>query len=157
MRISENDLTDARQSWGDGLIKISQIFESSGIDDAKSFASSLTDNLYGFDLGPILFKPTLSGGPKTFRQDKEGTLSYFVGQNPKYPKDTGFGLKYWRDVRFDTSSTFIEDTVAMWMGWVSFEDKDGKVTKVDKSWGYKKDSKGNLKIILHHSSLPYQD
>ena len=78
MQISENDLADARQSWGDGLIKISQIFESSGIDEAKSFASSLTDNLYGFDFGPILFKPTLSGGPKTFRQDKEGTLSYFT-------------------------------------------------------------------------------
>ena len=99
----------------------------------------------------------LSGGAQTFRQDKEGTLSYFVGQNPKYPKDTGFGLKYWRDVRFDTSNIFIENTVAMWMGWVSFEDKDGNITKVDKSWGYKKDSKGNLKIILHHSSLPYKD
>ena len=54
MQISENDLADARQSWGDGLIKISQIFESSCIDEGKSFASSLTDNLYGFDFGPIL-------------------------------------------------------------------------------------------------------
>ena len=36
MRISENDLADARQSWGDGLIKISQIFESSGIDEASN-------------------------------------------------------------------------------------------------------------------------
>ncbi len=71
MQILENDLADARQSWGDGLIKISQIFERSGINEAKSFASSLTDNLYGFDLGPILFKPTLSGGLKTFRQDKD--------------------------------------------------------------------------------------
>ena len=137
MQISENDLADARQSWGDGLIKISQIFESSGIDEAKSFASSLTDNLYGFDFGPILFKPTLSGGAQTFRKDKEGTLSYFVGQNPKYPKDTGFGLKYWRDVRFDTNKSFSEELSnifievylsllhTMWMGWVSFEDQSG--------------------------------
>ena len=92
MRISENDLADARQSWGDGLIKISQIFESSGIDEAKSFASSLTDNLYGFDLGPILFKPTLSGGPKTFRKDKEVTLSYFVGQTQSTQKILGLAL-----------------------------------------------------------------
>jgi len=27
---------------------------------------------------------------------------------------------------------------------------------VDKSWGYKKNKNGILKIILHHSSLPYQ-
>ena len=35
-------------------------------------------------------------------------------------------------------------------------DKDGNVTKVDKSWGYKKDAEGTLRIVLHHSSLPYQ-
>ena len=27
----------------------------------------------------------------------------------------------------------------MWMGWVTFTDKHGDITKVDKSWGYKKD------------------
>ena len=30
------------------------------------------------------------------------------------------------------------------------------VTKVDKSWGYKKTKNGSLKIVLHHSSLPYE-
>ena len=43
----------------------------------------------------------------------------------------------------------------MWMGWVLLTDKDGQVTKVDKSWGYKKDDSGVLRIVLHHSSLPY--
>jgi hypothetical protein len=43
----------------------------------------------------------------------------------------------------------------MWMGWVTFIDKNEQVTQVDKSWGYKLDDKGNLRIILHHSSLPY--
>ena len=35
-------------------------------------------------------------------------------------------------------------------------DRDGQVTKVDKSWGYKLDDVGNLRIVLHHSSLPYE-
>jgi hypothetical protein len=26
---------------------------------------------------------------------------------------------------------------------------------VDKTWGYQKDDEGNVRIILHHSSLPY--
>jgi hypothetical protein len=35
-------------------------------------------------------------------------------------------------------------------------DKNGGVTIVDKSWGYKKDANGVMRIILHHSSLPYR-
>jgi hypothetical protein len=34
-------------------------------------------------------------------------------------------------------------------------DKDGKVTTVDKSWTFKKDDTGTVRIVLHHSSLPY--
>ena len=39
---------------------------------------------------------------------------------------------------------------------ITLIDKDGQVTKVDKSWGYKLDGNGNLRIVLHHSSLPYE-
>ena len=119
MPISEKDVSEARQAWGEALIEISKIFEADGIKKAHSLASKLLDDLYGFDLGSVLFKPTLSGGKKTFRNDKEGTLSYFVGHNPKFPNDSGFGLKYWREVQFDTANIFIEETVAMWMGWVT--------------------------------------
>lgn len=104
----------------------------------------------------MLFKPTLSGGEKTFRPTRDGALSYFVANNPSYPDDTGFGLKGWRKVEAKTSASFIDGDVAMWMGHVSFTNKDGEVTKVDKSFGYKKDEEGVLRIVLHHSSLPYQ-
>ena len=117
--------------------------------------SGLLDSLYGFEFGPILFKPTLSGGTQTFRSDRKGTLSYFIGHDPEFPRDTGFGLKSWRDVRFETSSTFIEGDVAMWMGWVTFTDRSGDVVKVDKSFGYRRAADGSLKLVLHHSSLPY--
>jgi hypothetical protein len=42
------------------------------------------------------------------------------------------------------------------MGKVHFTDKAGKITTVDKTWGYVKDDAGNLRINLHHSSLEYQ-
>ena len=156
MPISEKDLFDARTAWGNGLIEISKIFETEGIEMATSVASEMIDNLYGYDLGQVLFKPTLSGGSQTFRPTKEGALSYYTGQNSVYPNDIGFGVKSWREFNSNTSAIFIDDTVAMWMGSVTLIDKDGQVTKVDKSWGYKLDGNGNLRIVLHHSSLPYE-
>ena len=156
MPVQEKDLSNARIAWGDSLIKISKTFETKGIEEATSVANNMIDKLYFYDFGEVLFKPTLSGGSQTFRPTKEGALSYFVGHNSSYPNDNGVGIKFWREVSSETSATFIDDTVAMWMGWVTFIDRDGQVTKVDKSWGYKLDDNGNLRITLHHSSLPYE-
>lgn len=155
MEILEKDVFFAIDAWGSGIIEISKTYELSGFEQARDVADYMLDKLYGFHLGPVLFKPTLSGGHQTFRQTKEGALSYFVGHNSDFPRDTGFGIKYWREVKPETAGLFIDGSVAMWMGWVTFLDKNNNVTKVDKSWGYKCDKDGKLKIILHHSSLPY--
>ena len=85
MNINEIEISEARQAWGKGLINISTIYDNEGIDKATSLASQTLDDLYGFEFGPILFKPTLSVGNQTFRKDKDGTLSYFIGHNSKYP------------------------------------------------------------------------
>ncbi|MDJ0941752.1 MAG: phosphoribosyl-AMP cyclohydrolase [Woeseiaceae bacterium] len=156
MAITEQELVDARKVWGDALVAVSKAFEEGGIDAATDVANGALDAAYGYNLGPVLFKPTLASGEKTFRPTREGALAYFVGHSDDYPLDGGFGIKGWRNVESETSASFIEGDVAMWMGWVTFTDKDGNVVKVDKSWGYKKDDDGNLRIVLHHSSLPYQ-
>ena len=155
MTITETDLAKARTAWGDGLIAISKAYDESGIEGARAIAGDLLDALYGFEFGTVLFKPTLSGGAQTFRTDRTGTLSYFIGDNSDFPQDTGFALKSWREVVSETSSFFIEGDVAMWMGWVTFTSKDGDVVKVDKSFGYRRAEDGSLKLVLHHSSLPY--
>ena len=41
------------------------------------------------------------------------------------------------------------------MGNYFFTDNNGDKTKVEYSLVYKKNDKGDLKIILHHSSLPF--
>ena len=155
MPILEKDISDAVSAQGDGLLEISNAYENRGIENATLVAEDMLDRLYGFNLGPVLFKPTLSGGSQTFRLTRAGALSYFVGQNPVYPQDSGFGIKFWRKVIAESSAVFIDETVAMWMGWVTFIDKSEQITKVDKSWGYKLDKQGKLRIVLHHSSLPY--
>ena len=154
--ITEQELAEARKIWGDALVTISKAYDESGIEAATDAANAALDGAYGYNLGDVLFKPTLASGDQTFRPTREGALSYFVGHNDKYPLDGGFGLKGWREVRSESSASFIQGDVAMWMGWVIFTDKDGGVVKVDKSWGYKKDENGTLRIVLHHSSLPYE-
>ena len=153
--ITEQELTEARQIWGDALVAISKAFDTDGIESATAVANGAIDAAYGYNLGPVLFKPTMASGEQTFRPTREGALAYFVGHDSSYPLDGGFGIKGWRTVVSETAATFIDGDVAMWMGWVTFTDKDGNVTKVDKSCGYKKDEEGTLRIILHHSSLPY--
>jgi hypothetical protein len=41
------------------------------------------------------------------------------------------------------------------MGKVHFTNSAGDVTTVDKTWGFVKDDAGDLRIVLHHSSLEY--
>lgn len=43
------------------------------------------------------------------------------------------------------------------MGNVSITDKDGKTTTVDKTWKFLKDDTGRLRIVVHHSSLPFSN
>ena len=157
MTIVQHDILKALNDWGESLISISRAYEDDGLASAREIAEQTLDRLYGFELGPVLFKPTLSGGPQTFRLTKIGALSYFVGNDPEYPNDSGFGIKFWRSVKPETSATFIQNDVAMWMGWVSFIDKNNSVVKVDKTFGYAKDKNGILKIVLHHSSLPFEE
>ncbi len=154
--ISEAELAKARKDWGDALLKISKAFDEDGIESARLVAKGVLDTLYGYGLGSVLFKPTLASGEKTFRTTHKGALSYFVGHDPEYPLDGGFGIKGWVSMTSKTAASFVEGNVGMWMGWISLTDKNGDVTTVDKSFGYKRDDEGNLRIVHHHSSLPYQ-
>ena len=154
--INDKDLNEARNAWGNSIILISKTYDEKGIKEATVIAKKVLQDLYAFELGPILFKPTLSTGEQTFRSNLEGALSYFVGNNSKYPMDNGFGIMSWHKINFKTSETFIENDIAIWMGSVTLTKKHGDILKVDKSLVYKKLPNGYLKIILHHSSLPYK-
>ena len=156
MTITTEDIAKALQAWGAGKVAISKAFEDGGIDAARDTASAHLDRVYGYNLGPVLFKPTMASGDQTFRTTKPGALAYFCGHSDEYPLDGGFAIMGWRSMETVTAAEFIEGDVAMWMGWVMLTDKDGNVTKVDKTFGYKKDADGVMRIVLHHSSLPYQ-
>lgn len=156
MPITEDDLLAARITWGNEKIAISKAFAEGGIDAARAAALAHLDQNYGYAMGPVLFKPTMASGEQTFRPTKAGALAYFCGHSDEYPLDAGFAIRGWQSMDSVTSASFIDGDVAMWMGWVSLTDAEGQVTTVDKSFGYKRDTDGRLRIVLHHSSLPYQ-
>lgn len=154
--ISHQEVLDAQQAWGDALINISQTYEKQGLEAAKTLAQQVLDQAYGYQQGAVLFKPTLATGDKTFRTDSAGALSYFVGTDSNYPLDTGFALKDWQQYSFNNAAIYINGDVALTMGHVKVTNSKGQETVVDKSWAFKKDQQGQLRIVLHHSSLPYQ-
>jgi len=153
--ITDAEILAAQQAWGDALIKLSKTYEDEGYDAAKALAEAVIDSAYGYKYGPVLFKPTLAGGKQTFRPTRKGALAYFVGGDPAYPKDTGFGIKGWRKVQFVNSAIWAQGNIGMAQGNVHFTNKDGSITTVDKTFGYFKAPDGSVVIILHHSSLPY--
>jgi hypothetical protein len=155
LNITEDEVLAAQKGWGDALVAISITHEQSGQAAAKALAGKIIDEAYGYQFGAVLFKPTLTTDPQTFRTTRQGALAYFVGGDPVYPNDKGFALSGWRKVEIRNAAIIISGIVATTMGKVLMTDKDGKVTTVDKTWQFIKDGQGNLRIIVHHSSLPY--
>lgn len=156
--ITYDEVNAAQKAWCDALVKIGQLKESGG--DYKGFAEQVLTDAYNYDQGKVFFKPTLAYGDQTFRNDKKGALSYFVGGDPDYPNDKGFALAPWVKARYDNAGENNEGiqiygSVAITMGNVWVTGKDGKEVMVDKTWVFRKGKDGKLRIIVHKSSLPF--
>jgi hypothetical protein len=153
--ISEAEVQSAQAAWCSALVNISSTHQSQGQAAARALAEQVIDAAYGYQRGAVLFKPTLTTNPQTFRTTRAGALSYFVGGDAEFPNDTGFALKGWTGCEPATVAVFITGNSAMTLGKVHFTDKHGNRTSVDKTWGYVKDDNGDLRIVLHHSSLEF--
>ena len=156
--ITYDEVNAAQQAWCDALVKIGKIKEEGG--DYKAFAAQVLSEAYNYDYGKVFFKPTLAYGDQTFRNDKKGALSYFVGGDADYPNDKGFAITPWVKARFDNAGEKnqgiqIYGSVAITMGNVWVTDKNGKEIMVDKTWVFQKGKDGKLRIIVHKSSLPF--
>ncbi len=153
--ITQAEVEAAHTAWCGALVAIATENDTKGQPAAKELAKKVLDSAYGYGMGPVLFKPTLTVAPQTFRTTYDGALAYFVGGDKAYPNDTGFALKGWRKCETSNNTILITGNSAMSMGNVTMWDAKGNVTKVDKTWGYVRGADGQLKIVLHHSSLPY--
>ena len=151
--ISEREVVEAQKLWGDGIVRIGKVFSDKG--DYSKEAADFIQDMYGYDLSSVLFKPTLASDDQ-FRSSFDAALSYFVAGNEAYPEDKGFAIKPYTKVTFDNTGIINNSCrMAIAMGNYYFTATDGSETKVEYTFAYVKDKTGKLRIVTHQSSLPY--
>jgi hypothetical protein len=137
--ILKEEILKAQERWGQGIVQI-------GKDELA--ASLFVNTMYSKD---ALFKPTMAK-ELPFRLEVDQAVSYFVGGSVK--EDKGFAKKPWIAVRFENAKINLFSDYAIAMGHYYFSDVNNEETRVEYSFSYLKDQQGNIKISLHHSSLP---
>ena len=142
----------AQDAWGAGIVRIAAAHTAG--EDFEKAAVDHIETLYAYDLGPVLFKPTLAA-KEQFRSTFAGALSYFVACNGECPEDGGFAIKGWTAVRFENVDIITYGASATAMGNYFFTTPEGDEVKVEYSFGYILDDAGNVRINLHHSAMPY--
>jgi hypothetical protein len=153
--ITEQQVLNSQRGWCNGLLAISKAYATGGFAAAEATANKIIDQAYGYQYGAVAFKPTLTQQPQTFRATKVGALAYFVGGNPSYPNDKGFAIKPWQTCAIRNQVIQLHGELAITMGNVDLTDSSGKVTTVDKTWAFVREPDGEVRIVLHHSSLPF--
>lgn len=148
--VSEQSVIDAQLAWGEGIVAISTAHTSG--EDFEARAVEHIETLYAYGLDDVMFKPTLAAEDQ-FRETFEEALSYFVGTEGT--EDSGFAIKGWTDVRWENNGIYTNGDNAMAMGNYYFTGPDGTETMVEFTFGYVVDEDGELRIVLHHSSLPF--
>ena len=149
--ITELEVIKAQELWAQNVIEIGNLYTKK--EDYKSRASVFVKQFYAFDIGDVLFKPTLAS-EKQFRCTYDDALSYFIGGH--ISEDKGFALKPWEKINFGERKIIILKEIALSMGNYFFQSVDGSnEVKVEFTFGYVKDKDNNLLINLHHSSIPY--
>ena len=86
-RLTEQQVLDAQKEWGDGIVAIAKAKMDKG--DFRAAAENHIHTLYGYSLGPVLFKPA-SDSVTSSRDTFKGALSYFVAGDCDFLEDTGF-------------------------------------------------------------------
>jgi len=151
-KVTREEVFEAQKTWGSGVVKIGSLKDDRPACEA--FTNQFLDEVYGFDLGPVNFKPTKCS-VEQFRPTKAEALSYFIaGDQTVYEEDKGFAINPWTNVKFENHDIILEKGRAIATGNYWFTQLDGSSAKVEYTFAYKKVD-GKLKIDLHHSSFPY--
>lgn len=151
--ISKKEVIEAQKAWANGIVEISKVYLDKG--DYEARASQHIKDLYAYEQGKVLFKPTLAS-QNQFRESFDQALSYFVGG--KIKEDKGFAIKPWSKVRFGEQEIITDSDSATAMGNYYFTPHgEKKEVKVEYTFGYIKDDNGKVRINVHHSSLPHEN
>lgn len=155
--ITEDEVNKAQKRWCKGLIAICKKYPDG---DYKTEAEKFIDENYDFGESAVFFRPTLAMAPQNFRTTREGALSYFIGENRRFPKDDGFIKKGWVKAKFDNTiegkkAIQVHRNIGIAMGNVYLRQEvtvGGTWTVVDKVFVFlKRDNE--VRLIVHNSAV----
>lgn len=146
-------LIDAQKRWISSFLSIVEAHLMG--NDARCVAMQMIERLYDYARGPVLFKPTLACESQAFRTTFAGAVSYFVGGDPDFPNDKGFARNDWVSVHPQNNHFRVDGNMGMTMGNFVFVKSSGFELVVEKTFVFKSDDSGKLRIVLHHASLPF--
>merc|ERR1719183_708386 len=159
--ITMEEVEAAQKLWADSIAEISKVYADKG--DYVAAAGEAAGKLYGYGKSDVLFKPT-KATKNPFRPTADDAMLYFVGadamDNTKFKgEDAGFAInggKGWKKVVFRNHQIDLNGPTAQAMGDYVFTDAtSGDEVRVEYTFGYKRNDDGNVRIYLHHSSVPY--
>jgi len=157
--VTEREVIEAQNFWAQSIVDISNSFLTGG--DYVSLAGERAGELYGYDHSNVLFKPT-KAVEQQFRPTANDAMSYFVGHDAVisgFKEDQGFAInakKGFSRVIFNNHQIDCHGEVAHAMGTYEFTcATTGEISEVEYTFGYKRNDDGNVRICLHHSSIPY--
>jgi len=158
--ITEAEVNQLQEGWCDAVLAISAAYQNGGYDAAKAKAAAVIDSAYAFNYGPVAFKPTYASGPDTFRTTRDGALAYFVGPDPSIPifrdKKLGFATyRHWVKCEIKDEVVQLLGNTANTMGQVILTDSNGQTAEPEKTWTFLREMDGSVRIVLHHSSAPF--
>ncbi|KAH8050459.1 hypothetical protein JL722_11430 [Aureococcus anophagefferens] len=136
--MTQAEVLDCQAKWANAIKTISKTYADKG--DYVGAAADAAGELYGYGHSQVLFKPTKAA---------EGG----------YAEDAGFAInggKGWKDVVFTNHGIELIGPSAIAMGSYVFTcATTGDKSKVEYTFGYKRNDDGKPRIFLHHSSVPY--
>tara|TARA_Y100000991_G_C21837480_1_gene290842 strand:+ start:221 stop:691 length:471 start_codon:yes stop_codon:yes gene_type:complete len=150
----KNLVNSTQERWATLVLEIGNAYKKNL--NLENLVLELLHNVYAFDHCDVLFKPTLAK-QNQFRSSKEEFKSYFLGQNKVCVEDNGFAIKNWKSIKFENYKIVEYNNYLLSMGNYYFEDDKNNSLKVEYTFGFIRISTNELRINLHHSSLPYND
>ncbi len=151
---NENLVKITQEKWANAILAIGKAFEKK--ENIDNLVSDLLHEIYAFNHCDVLFKPTLAKNTQ-FRSTKEEFMSYFLGQNKICSEDKGFAIKNWKSIKFENYKIIEHNNYLLSMGNYFFENQKKELLKVEYTFGFIKINRNELRINLHHSSLPFDD
>ena len=148
--LTEDRVSEFKTAWGEGIVAIGAVHSNGG--DYEAAAREHISTFYAYEENSVLFKPTLAS-EQQFRGTFDEALSYFVGGS--ISEDGGFAITPFTAVRWENEGTLINGDTALAMGNYYFMTTEGSEVKVEYTFGLEQMADGDLKIVLHHSSLPF--